>query len=69
MKAWGSGGMAPTFMTSALDGGQWSASRPGLFILGERAPVTHWFGGRLGPREEKNRVPSWNRTPADPPIA
>jgi hypothetical protein len=32
-------GTAPTFLTSALDGGEWSASRAGSFILEERAPV------------------------------
>jgi hypothetical protein len=26
------------FLTSALDGGEWSTSRPGLFIPGEGAP-------------------------------
>jgi hypothetical protein len=26
---WGSGGIAPTFLISALDGGEWSASHPG----------------------------------------
>jgi hypothetical protein len=32
MKAyWGSGGIAPRTLTSALDGGEWSASRPGSF--------------------------------------
>jgi hypothetical protein len=29
------------FLTSALDGGEWSASHPGRFIPGERAPGTH----------------------------
>jgi len=28
-------------LTSALDGGEWSASRPGRFIPRERAPDTH----------------------------
>jgi hypothetical protein len=32
------------FLTSALAGGEWSASRPGRFIPGERAPGTHWIG-------------------------
>jgi hypothetical protein len=35
----GSGGIAPLFLTSALDGGQWSASRLGRFAPGERAAV------------------------------
>jgi hypothetical protein len=39
-----------TFLTSALVGGEWSASRPCRFIPGERAPSTHWIGGWVGPR-------------------
>jgi hypothetical protein len=38
------------FLTSALAGGEWSASRPCLFTPGERAPGTHWIGGWVGPR-------------------
>jgi hypothetical protein len=37
-------------LTSALVGGEWSASRPGHFTPGERAPGTHWKGGWVGPR-------------------
>jgi hypothetical protein len=29
------------FLTSALVGDEWSASHPGRFTLGERAPGTH----------------------------
>jgi hypothetical protein len=36
-------------MTSALAGGKWSASRPGSFTLGERAPGTHCIGGLVDP--------------------
>jgi hypothetical protein len=32
-------------LTSALDGGEWSASRPGRFTPRERAPGTHWIEG------------------------
>jgi hypothetical protein len=32
------------FLTSAVDGGEWSASCPGRFTLRERAPATHWIG-------------------------
>jgi hypothetical protein len=39
-----------TYMTSALVGGEWSASRPGHFIPGERAPGSHWIGGCVDPR-------------------
>jgi hypothetical protein len=37
-------------LTSALDGGEWSASRLGHFTPGERAPGTHFIGGWVGPR-------------------
>jgi hypothetical protein len=37
-------------LTSALDGGDWSASRPGRFNSGETAPCTHCIGGWVGPR-------------------
>jgi hypothetical protein len=40
-----------SFTTSALDGGEWSASRPGrAFAPGERTPGTHSTGGWVGPR-------------------
>jgi hypothetical protein len=48
------------FLTSALDGGEWSASRLGRFTPRERAPDTRWIGGWVGPRrsvEEKNSHP------------
>jgi hypothetical protein len=38
------------FLTSALVGGEWSASRRGRFTPGERAAGTHWIGGWVGPR-------------------
>jgi hypothetical protein len=37
-------------LTSALDGGEWSASRPGRYTSRERAPGTHWIGGWVGRR-------------------
>jgi hypothetical protein len=33
------------FLTSVLAGREWSASRPGRFPPGERAPGTHQIGG------------------------
>jgi hypothetical protein len=39
-----------TFLTSVLDGGEWSASRPSRFTPRERVPGNHWIGGWLGPR-------------------
>jgi hypothetical protein len=50
METWGSGGVAPPFLTLVLDGGEWSASRPGRFTPEESAPGTHWIGGWVGPR-------------------
>jgi hypothetical protein len=34
-----------TFLTSALDGSEWSASHPS-----RKEPGTHWIGGWVGPR-------------------
>jgi hypothetical protein len=42
---WGSRGIAPLVLTSALDGGEWSASDPATLFLG-----THWIKGWVGPR-------------------
>jgi hypothetical protein len=38
------------FLTSALVGGEWSASRPSRFTPGERTHGTHWTGRWVGPR-------------------
>jgi hypothetical protein len=38
------------FLTSALDGGEWWASRPGRFTPGERAPVAHLIKAWVDPR-------------------
>jgi hypothetical protein len=50
-------------LTSALDGGEWSASHLGRFTPRERAPSTHWIGGWVGPRNgldtvSKIKIPS-----------
>jgi hypothetical protein len=42
--------MAQPFLTFTLDGGEWSASRPGRFTLWERAPSTHSIGDWVDPR-------------------
>jgi hypothetical protein len=47
---WGSGVWLHAFLTSALGGREWSASRPGRFTPRERAPGTHWIGGWVAPR-------------------
>jgi hypothetical protein len=41
---------ATFFLTSALGGGEGSASCPGRLNPGERAPGTHWIGGWADPR-------------------
>jgi hypothetical protein len=38
------------FLTSALVGGERSASRPGRFTPEERTPDTHWIGVWVDPR-------------------
>jgi hypothetical protein len=37
-------------LTSALDGGEWPASRPDRFATGEMFLGTHWIGGWVVPR-------------------
>jgi hypothetical protein len=53
---------------SAIDGGEWSASRPGRFTTGEKFLSTHWLGGWVDPRAglddvEKILDPTGTRTP------
>jgi hypothetical protein len=53
----GSTGIGPP-LTSALDGGEWSTSRPGRFTTG-----TNWVGGWVGHRAgldtvEKRKISS-----------
>jgi hypothetical protein len=38
------------YLASALDGGEWSASRPGRFTPKEKAPYIHCIGGWMSPR-------------------
>jgi hypothetical protein len=46
---WGVNVQIHIFLTSALAGGDWSASRPVRFTPRERAPGTHWIGGWVDP--------------------
>jgi hypothetical protein len=65
-------------LASALDGGEWSASRPGRFTPREIAHGTHWIGGWVGPRAVldavmKRKIPSpgrksKHRTPIVQPV-
>jgi hypothetical protein len=48
----GSGGIAPSSLTSALNGGEWSALRTGRFTSGETAAGTHCIGGWMGHRAD-----------------
>jgi hypothetical protein len=51
-----------SFLTSALDGGEWSVSRPGrAFTPGERTPGTHWTGDWVGPKVKQSRYTTWRR--------
>jgi hypothetical protein len=57
------------FLTSALDGSEWSASHPGCFTPSERAPGIHWIGGWVSPRAGLDMVmrkipsPYWDLNP------
>jgi hypothetical protein len=67
-----------TFITSAIQGGEWSCSRHSHFIPGLRALGTHWMKGLVGPQsrsgrcgeEEKNSFifSPGNRTPVIKPV-
>jgi hypothetical protein len=47
------------FLSSALVGGEWSASRPCHLIPGERAPGTHWTGAWVGPTAGVEDMDKW----------
>jgi hypothetical protein len=55
---WGSGGIAPPFLILVLDGGEWSASGPDYFTLGQKGlPYPFYMYRKLsGPRSQ-----SWRR--------
>jgi hypothetical protein len=68
-------GKTPPFLTSALDGGEWLASRTSRFTPAERVPGTHWIGGWVGSWSgldavEKTKIcTAGNQTPAFQPVA
>jgi hypothetical protein len=49
MKAYGEVDIKIHILTLTLIGCEWSASRPGHFTSGERAPGTHWLGCWVDP--------------------
>jgi hypothetical protein len=54
-----SGGIARTYLTSAVDGGEWSASCPGCLDSNERAPGIGGLGSQMSGccGLEKNALP------------
>jgi hypothetical protein len=52
----GCGGIFPPLLTSALDEGEWSASRHDLFTLRGRNFLTQWIGGWVGRRTSQDDV-------------
>jgi hypothetical protein len=71
---WGAQVQLHIFLTSALDGGEWSASRAGRFTPRVTSPGTRWIGGWVGPRASldtvsKRKIPSPHReSNSDHPI-
>jgi hypothetical protein len=60
VKAYGGAAvLALVFLTSALVGGEWSASRPGRFTPGKRGPSTQCIGGCVGPRTGLDDLEKW----------
>jgi len=58
------------FLTSALDGGEWSSSRSGRYTPGKTPPGTHLIGGYVSPRADldavvKKKIPTpfWDSNP------
>jgi hypothetical protein len=67
------GGIASSFTTSALDGGEWSASRPGRALPPEKGPPgkeTVWAPEPVWTQrlEEKSFAPAGDRTPVVQPV-
>jgi hypothetical protein len=70
-----SGGIAPPFLTSSVDIGVWSGSRPRRFTSVDRALETHCIGDCVGPRvgldameKRKPLAPAENQTQVVQPV-
>jgi hypothetical protein len=48
--------IVPPFWTSAIDGGDWSASRFGCFTSEKISRCIHWIGGRVSSRDSFDLV-------------
>jgi hypothetical protein len=57
---WAVWGIGPITLTSALDGGEWSASHSGRSTSGETAPDTHCIEGWVGPSASLDGVEKRN---------
>jgi hypothetical protein len=51
----GSGGIAPSFLTSSLDGGEWSDSRPMSLYPGRKRGRYPWDRSQGGPQSRSGR--------------
>jgi hypothetical protein len=66
-KIWGSGDIAPSFLMSALDRGEWLASRPSRLTPREISPGIRWTESWMGLRvgldavEERKILPARSR--------
>jgi hypothetical protein len=77
MKTYGVEEKLHAFLTSALDGGEWSSSRSGRCKPGATHPGTHWIEDWVGPRAglgaaaKKNPIiaPAGNWTRIVQPVA
>jgi hypothetical protein len=63
------GGFAPTSLTPALDGGEWSASRPGRALPPGKGPLVPivqeagWAPEAVWMQRQEEKSSVWDRTP------